>query len=253
MRSMRSSLAAAVFGVVAVSAAASSALAQALPSARSLMEKHDAAVGGRAAMDKHTSMHLTVSISIAAANLTGSAETFQSKPNLYFSKQSIAGGESTAGFDGKTAWAVDPRAGGAQILDSAQTDGMKGQADFFGDYYDPAKIKSAETLELTDFEGKRCYKVKVVHQNGTEAMIYFDSVTGLRAGQSEVSKMMGQDIQRTMVMTDYKDFGGVKMPTKRVQKLPMAEIVIDVTSVEFDKVDKSVFVLPDAVKALVKP
>ena len=253
MRSSRNTLIAAVVGVIALSAAGSSARAQGLPTARSLMEKHDAAVGGRAAMDKHSSMHLVVSISIAAANLTGTAETYQSKPNLYFSKQNIAGGESTAGYDGKTAWAVDPRQGGAQVLDSAATDGLKGQADFFGDYYDPTKIKSAETLELSDFEGKRCYKVKVVHQNGTEAMIYFDSATGLRAGQSETSKMMGQDIQRTMVMTDYKDFGGVKMPTKRVQKLPMAEIVIDVTGVEFDKVDKSVFVLPDAVKALVKP
>jgi hypothetical protein len=241
---------AAAFAAFAISAPL---CAQSLPTAKSLMERHDAAVGGRAAMDKHTSMHLVVAISVAAANMTGSAETWQQKPNLYFSKQTIAGGESTAGFDGKTAWAMDARQGGAQILDSTAAAAMKGQADFFGDYYDPSKVKSAETQEITDFDGKRCYKVKVVHKNDTEATIYFDSATGLRAGQSEVSKVMGQDIARTMIMSDYKDFGGVKMPTKRVQKLPMVDIVLEITNVEFDNVDKSVFALPDAVKALVKP
>jgi hypothetical protein len=56
-----------------------------------------------------------------------------------------------------------------------------------------------------------------------------------------------------MTMKDYKDFGGVKMPTKRVQKLPMAEVNMEITAVEFDKVDPTTFALPDAVKALVKP
>ena len=54
-------------------------------------------------------------------------------------------------------------------------------------------------------------------------------------------------------MSDYKDFGGVKMPTKRVQKLPMGDVEMDITAVEFDKVDPSIYALPDAVKALVKP
>ena len=37
-----------------------------------------------------------------------------------------------------------------------------------------------------------------------------------------------------MIMGDYKDFGGIKMPTKRVQKLPMAEVVMNISNVEFD-------------------
>jgi hypothetical protein len=228
------------------------ALAQDLPSAKSLLEKHDAAVGGRAAMDKHTSMHETVALMIAAANVTGTMETFHSKPNLYLSRQSFAGGEVQSGFDGKTAWAIAPGQG-PQILDSATTADLKGQADFFGDYYDPSRIKSAETLEVADFEGQRCYKVKIVHKDNTESLIYLDSATGLRAGQVETAKMMGQEMQRTLVMSGYKDFGGVKMPTKRVMKLPVGDVVMDITAVEFDKVDAGTYALPDAVKAIVKP
>ena len=95
--------------VFALSAA--SAPAQTLPTAKSLLEKHDAAVGGRAAMDKHNSMHETVTLSIAAANVSGTMETWHSKPDLYLSKQTFAGGEVTSGFNGKTAWAIAPGQG----------------------------------------------------------------------------------------------------------------------------------------------
>ena len=95
--------------------------------------------------------------------------------------------------------------------------------------------------------------MKIGLNYNTEALVYFDSATGHRAGQTLTQKMNGQDVPMTLVMSDYKEFGGVQLPTKRIQKLPMADIVMQVQSVEFDKVDPSTFVLPDAVKALVKP
>jgi hypothetical protein len=254
MRPMRTFRVAAYATIAFISFAAPArgAHAQALPSAKSLLEKHDAAVGGRSAMDKHTSMHQTVALNIAAMNVTGTMETYHSKPDLFLLKQNFAGGEVTTGFNGKTGWILAPGQP-PQVLDSATTSQLKEQADFFGDYYNPDRLKSAETLELTDFEGQRCYKVKIVHKDDSEAIVYLDSATGLRAGQTQTAKMMGQEMQSTMTMKDYKDFGGIKMPTKRVQKLPMAEVNMEITAVEFDKVDPSTFALPDAVKALVKP
>jgi hypothetical protein len=254
MRSIRPSrvAACATIAFIALAAPLLRARAQTLPAAKALMEKHDAAIGGRAALGKYTSMHQTVALTIAAANLSGTMETYHTKPNLYLMKQSFAGGELLSGFDGKTAWAITPGQG-AQVLDSTTTAELKGQADFFGDYYDPSRIKTAETVEIADFEGQRCYKVRIVHNDDTEAMVYFDSATGLRAGQTATAKMMGQEIPTTVVMSNYKDFGGVKMSTHRIQRLPMGEVVMDITAVEFDKVDPSTYALPDAVKALVKP
>jgi hypothetical protein len=251
IRTLRAA-ACATIAFIALATPVRGARAQALPSAKSLLEKHDAAVGGRAAMAKHSSMHETISATIAAAGITGTMEAFHSKPDLYLLRTSFAGGEVQSGFDGKTAWSIVPGQG-AILLDSTTTTALKGQADFFGDYYDPTRIKSAETVEVTDFEGQRCYKVKIVHKDDSEVMVYFDSASGLRAGQTQTAKMNGQEIPSTMIMTDYKDFGGVKMPAKRVQRLPMGEVVMHVTAVEFDNVDASTFALPDAVKALVKP
>jgi outer membrane lipoprotein-sorting protein len=237
--------------LIALAALPHGARAQALPTAISLLQKHDAAVGGRAAMDKHTSMHESATASIAVANMNGTIETFHAKPNLFLQKTTLPQGEIVSGFDGKTAWATAPQ--GAQVLDSTATAALRDQANFFGEYYDPSRIKSAETIEITDFEGQRCYKVKIVHKDDTEAMVYLDSATGLRAGQSQTQKMNGQEVPMTLVMSDYKEFGGVKLPMKRIQKLPGADVVMQVQSVEFDKVDPTTFALPDAVKALVKP
>jgi hypothetical protein len=242
----------AAIALIAVAAPLQGARAQSLPSAKSLLERHDAAVGGRAALDKHSSMHETVTLSIAAANISGTMEEFHAKPNLYLIKQSFGGNDLTSGFDGKTAWAIAPGAG-PQVLDSSATAALKVQADFFSDYYDPSKIKSAETLEITDFDGKRCYKVKIVHFDGTDRLVYFDSATGFRAGQTETATMNGQQMERTLVMSDYKDFGGVMIPVKRAIKLPMAEVVGEITAVEFDKVEPSAFALPPEIKAMVKP
>jgi outer membrane lipoprotein-sorting protein len=252
MRSIcHSRVACAAIAVIVLAMPAHSAGAQALPSAKALIEKHDAAVGGRAAMDKHTSVHETVAIAIAAANLTGTIDVYHSKPDLFLTKTSLPQGEVIGGYDGKIAWSLTPQ--GAQLLDSASAAPVRGQADFFGDYYNPARTRTAETIDISDFEGRRCYKVKIVHTDNTESMIYFDSATGLRAGQSDVAKAMGQDVQTMQLMSDYKDFGGVKMPTRRVTRLPMYEVVLTVTLVEFDKVDPAVYALPDAVKALIKP
>ncbi len=138
-------------------------------------------------------------------------------------------------------------------LDGDAATEMKKQADFFSDYYDATKTKSATTVELVDFEGKKCYKVKIVRLDDSETFNFFDAESGLRIGQTLKMQMAGQSMEATVVISNYKDFGGVKVPTKVVRKLAMADIVLDVNAVEFDKVDASVFALPDVIKSQVKP
>lgn len=229
-----------------------SAGAQALPDAKSLLAKHEAAIGGRAAMDKHTSMRQTGTISIAVMNVTGALEVFRGKPALLVQKQSLGPlGDITQGFDGKTAWVTSAQ--GNLVLDGEAAAELQNQADFFIDYFDPAQAKSAETLELVDFEGRKCYKVKVVRLNNSETFNFFDVETGLRVGQMLKMQMAGQNLDAKVVISDYKEFGGVKVPMKIVRKLAMADLVFEVTNVEFDKVDAATFAVPDVIKSQIKP
>lgn len=80
------------------------AAAQALPTAKTLMDKHNAALGGRAMLDKYTSMQMTAKLTIAAMGMEATLETYRAKPNLYLQKTIIAQiGEVLQGYDGKVA------------------------------------------------------------------------------------------------------------------------------------------------------
>jgi len=100
---------AAIVAAFLVPAIAGVAKAQALPDAKSLMEKHNTAVGGRAALDKHTSMKMTGKMEIVGAGITADVEVFRAKPSKILQRITIAQmGEVLAGYDGATAWGVDP-------------------------------------------------------------------------------------------------------------------------------------------------
>ncbi len=256
MRSARlSAVAFATAALLTLAVAPSPLMAQAaLPSAQSLMEKHDAAIGGRAALAKYSSVRQVGSMNIPAAGLDATIEIFKEKSGKFLQKITIGPiGEITQGFDGTTAWGMQPQVG-ALVLEGEQAREMKSQGDFFGNFHDMANYKSAETVELADFEGRKCYKVKLSRVAGGEGFEFFDAATGLTSGAIREIDIPGQGkISQTSVFNDYKDFGGVKIPTKISQRGGQFDVTVSITAVEYDKVDSSVFVLPDAVKSLVKP
>jgi len=252
MRPIRSAamLMLSALAVAALVAGPQAAHAQELPSAKSLMDKHDAAIGGRAALDKHTSLHQAGSLSLQGMEAT--IDIYRAKPSLFVQKLVLGGmGEVLQGYDGKTAWVM--QGGQPLVLDSAQTQQFKYNSDFFGNFHDMARYKSAETVELTDFDGRKCYKVKLVRVTGGEGFEFFDATTGLGAGIiATVDGPMGK-VEQTTMFGEYKEYGGMRFPTRIVQKGAMGEVTISIKTSEFDGVDPVTFALPDAVKALVKP
>ncbi len=229
------------------------ASAQALPLAKDLMDKHDAAVGGRAPLERHTSMRRSGAVSIAAMGMEGQMEMLQDKSGRYVQKIQLGPvGDVVQGFDGKTAWMVQPGMG-PMVVDGDQAKEMQRQGDFFGSLHDMNNYASAETMELVDFEGRKCYKVKIVRKAGGEGFEYFDAATGLTAGiVRDVESPMGKTTS-TQVVSEYKDFDGMKVPTKILIKNGQFDVAMTFSAIEFDKVDAAAFALPDAVKALVKP
>lgn len=254
MRRVRSTSAAlSVVALLALAAAPRAASSQALPTAQELMDRHDAAVGGRAALDKHSSMRRVGAMSIPAMGMEGQIEMLQDKAGRFIQKISLGPvGEVKQGFDGKTAWVMQPGMG-PMLLEGDQAKEMQRQGDFYGSLHDASNYSSAETVELADFEGRKCYKVKLVRKLGGEGFEYFDAATGLTAGVVRDLDTPAGKVQSTQIVGDYKDFDGVKIPTRIQSKNGQFDMTMSFSSVEFDKVDTAAFALPDAVKALLKP
>lgn len=228
------------------------AIAQSLPTPKELMEKHNAAAGGRAALEKHSSIHMIATMNMAAMGMQAAMEVYKAKPNKFVQKITIPQmGDVMQGFDGKVAWASNPM-GGAQLLDGALADNMKSNADFLSSLQYDSVYTKAETVELTDFEGRKCYKVHLVRE-GRDGFEYFDQATGLIAGVSGTTVTPQGNIESTTVMHEWMDVDGVKFPKVVEQRTPNGPATITFSAIEFDKVDPAVFELPAAVKALVKP
>src|SRR5262245_26219433 len=93
-------------------AAAESAKSSALPSARSIIDRHITAIGGRAAILAHTSTHATGTISMGGTGMTGAVEIYAAKPDKALTKISLGGiGEVIEGFDGTHGWTLQPLTG----------------------------------------------------------------------------------------------------------------------------------------------
>src|SRR5688500_15876101 len=94
----------AIFAVLAVRAPGVTAQ-QALPSAESLAARYIKAIGGREAIQRHTSTRVVGTVAVPASGITGTFEAFAAKPDKMFLKITLGGmGESLEGFDGRVAW-----------------------------------------------------------------------------------------------------------------------------------------------------
>ncbi len=109
-----------------------------------------------------------------------------------------------------------------------------------------------KTLEKTTFEGRPCYKVSLVRKDGGEDIEYYDVETGLKAGASGTRETPMGPITATQMLSDYKKFGDLLVPTTMKQTAMGVEQVLKVTSVEYDNVPPSTFEPPAQIKALIK-
>ena len=237
---------------ILMSGAGSVVAAQSLPTPTALMARHDSAVGGRAVLASHSSMRMVGALSIAMAGIEAPFEILKRSPNTYLFRSSLGPvGDILQGFDGTTAWTIQPGAAPA-ILEGQSRDQLATQADFFADLHDASKFSAMTTVGEIDFEGKRCYEVRFTRLNGTSVTEYFDKATGLSAGGlSSADTPMGA-MQQVSVYSDYKEFGGMRFATRIVQRNPQYEMVLSISAIEFDNVDAAAVALPDAVKALIK-
>ena len=233
-------------------AAAAKPAAENLPSAKSLIAKYIAAIGGREAILSHSSTHSTGTFTVASAGMTGSIELFAAKPNKSLVKITIPGvGEITEGFDGTNGWTISPMTG-PMLLQGKQLEEKRFDTDFYGELHDASRYESMTTVERTDFDGRPCYKVRLVRKNGGEDFEFYDVTTGLKVGRIATRETQMGTVTGTAVETDYRKFGKLLLPGTIKNSLMGVQQVITIQTIEYDAVPASAFEPPAEIKALIK-
>jgi len=224
-----------------------------LPDARTLIDRHVKAIGGREALLSHKSMHATGTLTVPGSGMSGDVEFFQAaNPNRSLARTTVKDiGEIMEGFDGSHAWSVTPMTGPMLKVgkDLQQT---KLDSDFYGDLRDPKIYPEVKTIEKTTFDGRPCFKVSLKRIDGVEDFDYFDAATGLRAGSIHTRDSVMGTMTLSTVETGYKKFGDMTVATTLSQQVMGVEQKITLLTIEFDKVPASALEPPAAIKALIK-
>lgn len=250
---MKSFVRLATIASIAFVSSASAVAAQTLPAGSELVAKHIAAVGGKDAILKITSMQQKGTMEIPTMGLTAQSEIAVAQ-NKMAVKQSIPGlGELTQGFDGTTAWSSNPMQG-PRVLAGKELEQAKEQADLQANMLYPAdRFSAMETVALTDFNGEKAYKVRFVRKSsGRESFEYFSVASGLQIGSETTQESEMGKMQITTMSSGYKQFGDIKVPTRSEAQAGPNKMVMTISDVVFNAVPATAFELPPQVKALVK-
>ena len=228
--------------------------AAALPDARTIVDRHIKAIGGRQAVLAHKSMHATGTLSMPANGISGPVDIYGAAPNRALVRTSVSGiGEIIDGFDGTHGWSISPMTG-PTLKSGKELEEAKFDSDFYSELRDPKRYV-LKTVEKTTFDGRECYKVSVRRmgsQDLDEDFDFYDVATGLRAGSINTRETQMGKMTVSNVETGYKKFGTLTQATVLTQKIMGVEQKITIDSVEYDKVDPSVFEPPAPIKALIK-
>ena len=225
----------------------------ALPPAQTVIDRHIAAVGGRDALKSHNSVNIKGSISIPANGMTGTIEVFAARPNKILAKTTLAGiGDIMEGYDGTVAWSVSPMTG-PMLATGEELTQKAFDANFDGALGIASRYDAMKTVEKTTFQGRPVYKLALTRKTGGgDDIEFYDAETGLKAGGMMERKNPMGTISVTSSVSEYKKFGNLLQPTVMKQSTSGVEIITTFTTIDYDKVDASVFELPAQIKALVK-
>lgn len=222
----------------------------AMPSAKDVLTKHLDAIGGAAAVGAHSSMRSTGSIDIAAAGLKGTMEMTAMAPNKVLISMELPGmGAVRSGFDGTTGWSMDPMRG-PSLMAPKEAAELTREANFRRDLDLANDPKDAAVTGLFEFQGKPCWCVKVTNPGGMVTNNYYDRESGLMSGMTMKAATPMGEVPVTVSVTDWKDFGGVKVATKTTTSMMMGSQVMTIDAVEWDAVKPEAFELPAEIKAL---
>jgi outer membrane lipoprotein-sorting protein len=202
------------------------------PTAEQLVDKYVAALGGKAAIEKLTSITAKGTFDLPAMGVSGTAERLSKAPNKsYFIVNIPSFGDVKQGTDGTTAWAQNPGTGQIDDVTGVELTRSKISADFYRDL----KLKEhypKMTVKGTGKVGERdAYVVEAVSSAGPSTM-YFDSQSGLVLrvdGEREgpEGKMMVEEY-----FDDYREVDGVKFPFYYRQKNPQYDFTVKYSEVK---------------------
>lgn len=198
-----------------------------------LLEKHVAAMGGREAMSKVSSLVMTGSFELPAMGASGTITIYQKAPNKRLAVISIDGfGEIFQGFDGERGFSVSPMGAidmSGQMLEDARRDATFHQELHLRELYPKIEVKGKGKAGDRD-----AWIVVMTPEKGNPVTAYFDAETFLMLKSSAVRVTDQGEAEIENEFSEFREVPGtgLKAPYLIKQKLPVGEIILKIAEIK---------------------
>jgi len=235
-----------VFALGAIGAGVShgrvAAQTPALPTLEQVLDKYVAAVGGRAAIEKVTSVTAKGTIEIVGLGVTGTIQLTQKAPDKSASTVELAGiGVTREAFDGTTAWEESPQSG-MRIKSGVELAEARRNATF------PRELKMASLYAKMTVRGREAIGgrdaivVEAVPAEGQPTRMFFDAESGLLVRQILTRESAQGPLEVDVTFSDFRAIDGVKRPFSIRQVTANFTATLQLTEVKHNAaIDDSVF------------
>jgi len=215
-----------------------------LPSAKEIINRGIDAMGGEKAINAIQSSMVKASGTIPGGGEVVSVEMSWMKPNMFLIKQ-LAPQSTMAGSDGVVAWTKNDE--GYQVIEPELAKQVQSDANMFRMLITMRdESKELKTVERTNYADTDCYKISLIDEAGTESFAFFGVEDRLIRGQMIPMRRV------SATFSDWKADADIKFFTKMVMEQPTQALTLTFTKVEFNKLDASLFELPQEVRAMLK-
>jgi hypothetical protein len=215
-----------------------------LPTAREVIQRHVAAIGGEDAIMAIKSRYVWARYEYPARRLHGTLELYAARPNKRLLKIEYPDmGTEITGFDGKIGWKSKPGEP-VQPVEGADLALLRDQSVFDFDLHPDSAFRSMTVMDSADFQGHHSYRLRLVSVTGRQWFEYYDVQTGLFVGNTFRQETERGPVTVVTVVSDYRPFDGVRLPTRLSIRAAYVEQVVTVVRVRNNQVDASVFDAP---------
>ena len=217
------------------------------PSARQILDRHVAALGGESAIRAAVGMHYTGTFELQS--LEGSFELHRGDGRVVISLDAPGIGNIRQGYDGKTGWETGQT--GPTLLEGTQLEQMQYMAEPDSELRPRSAYRSIESLGPSELDGEMLNAVELVTLGGDVITEYYHPETGLRFASVSTQETLAGKAEVALVYTQYRRFGDLEVATRIEQRSSGQVLVRNVDEVRFGPIDDAVFALPESIVELV--
>ncbi len=223
-----------------------------LPTADAVLDRYVEVTGGKAAYEGLKTEMTSGVMEMKAQGIKGKMNGFRNAQNFSYNVVEIDGvGKIEEGFHEGIAWEKSAM-GGPRVKTGEEKafymrEAILARDARWRDVYTKVELMGEDTID-----GVACYKLLLTPKEGSRTETqFFEKVTGYRKRIAMVMSTPMGDLPVESTLSDYKEFGGFKIPSKVSTKMAGQELSVTISSMEFNKdIPASRFVPPADVKAI---